>query len=225
MNTPKDMTDGFILNTKNGDVEIIKYVNRNKVFFKFVKSGFETSSKSQAIREGKVTDRLSKTVLGIATIGDGPHKNTINYKTTPVYKCWIGIIYRCYYKNCQAYPSYGGRGVFVCEEWLNFQNFAAWYSQNKPDDTEKWQIDKDIKEDGNLEYSPEKCLFVSAQSNTEKALSKTFKMTSPKGEVVEFYNMAKFCRENGLTKEGMHRVYTGGRNTHRGWTRAESLVG
>jgi len=220
MNTPKDMVKGYILNTKNGDVEIIKYVDRKKVFFRFVTSGFETSSKSQAIREGKVTDRLSMTVLGIATIGDGPHKNTINYKTNPVYKCWIGMIYRCYYKQTKSYHRYGGRGVFVCAEWLNFQNFANWYQNNKPCGSDLWQIDKDIKVDGNLEYCPEKCMLVSAQQNTEKALSKTYKMTSPLGKVVEFYNMAKFCRENGLTKEGMHRVYTGGRNTHRGWTRA-----
>jgi hypothetical protein len=221
MATPKDMTVGSILNTKNGDVEVVRYVNKDKVFFKFINSGFETSSKSQAIREGRVTDRLSKTVLGIATIGDGPYKNTINYKTTPAYKCWIGIIYRCYYEKCSSFHRYGGRGVFVCEEWLNFQTFAGWYEKNKPCDSVNWEIDKDIKVKGNLEYSPDKCIFVSPQQNTENAIAKTFKMKSPSGKVVEFYNMAKFCRENGLTKGGLHRVYTGGRNTHRGWKRAE----
>lgn len=220
MEIPKDMVQGFVHNTKNGKIQVIKYYNRNKVFFRFVDSGFETSSKSQAMREGKITDRLSKTVLGIATIGDGAYKNTINYKTTTVYKCWIGIIYRCYDKKTSSFPRYGGRGVFVCKEWLNFQNFADWYEKNKPCDNLKWQIDKDIKVEGNLEYSPNKCIFVSGQDNTEKALAKTFKMKSPEGKIVEFYNMAKFCRENGLIKSCLHRVYSGKRNTYKGWKRA-----
>lgn len=218
MTIPKDMVTGSILKTKNGDVEIIEYIDRKKVFFRFINSGFETSSKPQAIRNGKVTDRLSKTVLGIATIGDGQYKNTINYKTTPEYKCWIGMIYRCYKNdNSDSYRRYGGRGVFVCDEWLNFQNFAKWYNENYPLDGKKYQLDKDVKIDGNLEYSPDKCMFVSGQFNTEKAIAKTFKMKSHAGEVVEFFNMAKFCRENNLSKVHLNEVYRGKRKSHKGW--------
>lgn len=221
MTTPKDMVAGFVHSTKNGDIEVVEYYNRNRVRVRFVKSGYETHCKSQTLREGRLLDRGSNTVLGIATIGVGPHKNTVNYKTTPAYKCWIGMIYRCYYPKQHSYHRYGGRGVTVCQDWLNFQNFADWYEKNKPDSEGLWQIDKDIKIEGNLVYSPETCRFVSHHENTEKALAKTFKMKSPSGEIVEFYNMAKFCRENGLSKHQLHRVYTGGRLSHKGWRRAD----
>jgi len=220
MATPKDMITGFIHNTKNGDIEIVEYHNRNRVKVRFVESGYETECKSQTVREGRILDRGSNTVLGVATIGIGPYRNTINYKTTPAYKCWIGMIYRCYYKNCQSYRRYGGRGVSVCEEWLNFQNFAKWYHENKPKHDDDWEVDKDIKIDGNMVYSPNTCLFVTARKNTEKALAKTFKMKSPDGEIVEFYNMAEFCRQNGLSKSQLHRAYKGGRPSHKGWRRA-----
>lgn len=220
MSTPKDMISGYVHNTKNGDIKVLKYHDRTKVEVEFVKSGYRTVCKSQTVREGRLTDRLSPTVLGVATIGVGKYRNTINYKTTPEYKCWIGIIYRCYYEKHCNYHRYGGRGVTVCREWLNFQNFAEWYHKSKPEEEGVWEVDKDIKIDGNLIYSPDTCAFVSKCDNSEKANAKTFKMRSPKGDVVEFYNMAKFCKDNNLIKSNLHRVYSGGRKSHRGWTRA-----
>lgn len=218
---PKDMVEGFLHNTKNGLIKIVKYTDRNSVLVEFVNSGYRVSCKSQAAREGRITDRMSPTVLGVAMIGDGPYRNTINYKTTKEYKCWISMIYRCYDKSSSNYHRYGGRGVKVCDEWLNFQNFAKWYHEHIPAHGNNWQLDKDIKVDGNLIYGPDFCVFASPQENTENAISKKFKMKSPSGDVVEFYNMALFCRENGLTKSGLHRVYAGIRKSHRGWMRAD----
>lgn len=221
MTMPNDMITGFVHNTKNGKIEIVEYFNRNQVKIRFIPSGYETQCKSQTIREGRVKDRLSPTVLGVAMIGDGPYRNTIDYKTTPAYKCWIGMIYRCYHRKTRAYPRYGGRGVYVCDEWLNFQNFAKWHEENKPKSDGSWQLDKDIKIDGNTVYSPDTCIFATHIENTEKAKAKTFKMKSPEGDIVEFYNMAKFCREHGLSKSHLHRVYTGGRPSHKGWRAAD----
>jgi len=33
------------------------------------------------------------------------------------------MLQRCEDENSQAYPSYGGRGITVCEEWHTFENF------------------------------------------------------------------------------------------------------
>lgn len=44
--------------------------------------------------------------------------NTRNYYS------WTSMKQRCLNKNHQAYKYYGGRGIKVCEEWLNsFKNF------------------------------------------------------------------------------------------------------
>lgn len=31
--------------------------------------------------------------------------------------------YRCFFKDNPAWQYYGGRGITVCNEWLNFENF------------------------------------------------------------------------------------------------------
>lgn len=55
----------------------------------------------------------------------------------------------------------------VCEEWLNFQNFAKWYYENYYEmEGQKIHLDKDILHKGNKIYSPENCIFVPERINT-----------------------------------------------------------
>lgn len=45
---------------------------------------------------------------------------------TPEYISWLAIKARCYNKNEKCYENYGGRGIKVCERWLeSFENFYA----------------------------------------------------------------------------------------------------
>lgn len=39
------------------------------------------------------------------------------------YDSWHLMKQRCQNKNCNKYPSYGGRGITVCQEWDDFENF------------------------------------------------------------------------------------------------------
>lgn len=40
------------------------------------------------------------------------------------FNIWQHMIARCYNKNNPAYKDYGGRGITICERWLNkFENF------------------------------------------------------------------------------------------------------
>ena len=40
------------------------------------------------------------------------------------YNSWANMKQRCYDKNHGAYHNYGGRGIVVCDEWLeSFENF------------------------------------------------------------------------------------------------------
>lgn len=42
------------------------------------------------------------------------------------YKTWVSMIRRCTKENEKDYPRYGGRGIKVCDSWLNsFENFYA----------------------------------------------------------------------------------------------------
>lgn len=47
-------------------------------------------------------------------------------KTTSEYLTWRNIKSRCYNKNNTGFYLYGGRGIKVCDRWLNsFENFFA----------------------------------------------------------------------------------------------------
>lgn len=44
-----------------------------------------------------------------------------------LYNIWKGMIYRCYKPTKSGYERYGGKGVTVCDEWINsFENFLEW---------------------------------------------------------------------------------------------------
>lgn len=51
--------------------------------------------------------------------------------------------------------------------WHNFQVFANWYTDNYPRNlaSGEYQLDKDIRIEGNKEYGPDACKFVSRSEN------------------------------------------------------------
>ena len=42
---------------------------------------------------------------------------------TPTYNSWRAMVARCTNPNNQHYKYYGGKGLTVCDRWLDFQNF------------------------------------------------------------------------------------------------------
>lgn len=47
-------------------------------------------------------------------------------KRRPGYGRWLGIKQRCFNPRSSGYENYGGRGITVCERWLeSFENFIA----------------------------------------------------------------------------------------------------
>ena len=48
---------------------------------------------------------------------------THNMSETRIYNIWRKMIYRCCNKNTKSYRDYGGRGIKVCDEWEELENF------------------------------------------------------------------------------------------------------
>lgn len=44
---------------------------------------------------------------------------------SPEYSVWCGMLDRCYNPRNNAFSRYGGRGIDVCEKWLDFAQFFA----------------------------------------------------------------------------------------------------
>lgn len=79
-------------------------------------------------------------------------KYSHGFAGTRLYKCWQEMMRRCYGKNRSAYRYYGGRGICVCNEWHNFENFKNWALSNGY--AENLSIDR-IGVNGN--YEPSNC--------------------------------------------------------------------
>lgn len=86
------------------------------------------------------------------------------YKSTE-YNAWKMMKKRCYYKKYKCWPNYGGRGIKVCERWINsFSNFVEDMG-NKP--KSEYSLDR-INNDGN--YEPGNCRWAGSitQNNNQR---------------------------------------------------------
>lgn len=95
--------------------------------------------------------------MAIKSIGSTGHKGNAKH---PLYYTWKNMLSRCYYKKHRDYHLYGGRGIQLCERWLDFNNFIADMGE-KP--TPQHQLDR-IDSDGN--YEPSNCRWVTPTENT-----------------------------------------------------------
>lgn len=74
-------------------------------------------------------------------------------KNNKLLKRWQGMRQRCYNSNADSYDDYGGRGITICDEWLDdYTAFEDWALDNGYDD--ELSIDR-INVNGN--YEPTNC--------------------------------------------------------------------
>lgn len=113
--------------------------------------------------------------------------------TSPEYKAWSMMKWRCLNPNCNYYKNYGGRGITICERWLNFENFYADMGK-KP--TPNHTLDRI---DNNKGYEKDNCRWA---TKTEQAGNRrNVAKHEWEGRVV---STAELARIRGLHKATLH---------------------
>ena len=90
---------------------------------------------------------------GTKSCGCQRGKTTHGLTYNKFYKTWHNMIQRCNNPKIKAYKNYGGRGITVCEEWLDVRNFVDWAEKTYPN-IEGYTLDRIDNDKG---YSPENC--------------------------------------------------------------------
>lgn len=127
---------------------------------------------------------------------------------TPEYKAWISMKTRCYKPKTARFSRYGGRGIIVCDRWLNsFENFYADMGK-RPNN--KYSLDR---LDSNKNYCPKNCKWSTAKqqaNNRTNNANYTFKgVTKSISMWAEEYNINKHTLFNRI---------------QRGWTIEDTLL-
>lgn len=92
------------------------------------------------------------------------------HRHTRQYRIWANMKTRCYNRRDPHYPRWGGRGIEICDEWLNdFEAFYTWANAHGYQDN--LSIDR-IDNDGN--YEPNNCRWANdiTQNNNKRNTKK-----------------------------------------------------
>ncbi len=100
-----------------------------------------------------------------------------------IYKKWSHMLSRCNNPKDISYKNYGGRGIKVCKEWFDYENFAKWSIENGY--SENLELDR-INTNG--DYSPDNCRYITRLENSRNK-RKTLKFCY-KGEELTLKQLA-----------------------------------
>lgn len=128
--------------------------------------GKEFKTQTQYIKSGHTQSCgcLQKQITANKNILNATHKQTKHR----LYKVWNNMNQRCNNPKHEAYKNYGGRGISVCNEWLDINNFI---NDMFPSFIEGLTIDR---ENTNGNYEKSNCRWATKQvqnRNTRKLIS------------------------------------------------------
>lgn len=127
------------------------------------------------------------------------HSTLNNLSKHRLYSIIHGIKTRCYNKNHHEFYNYGGRGIKICDEWLDdFMNFYNWAMENG------YQDDLTIDRiDNNKGYSPDNCRFVDKKVQQQNRRSNRYYTVNG-----ETHCLKEWCEILSLNYQTIYRRVT-----------------
>lgn len=119
---------------------------------------------------------------------------------TKLYKSWAHMKERCLNPNCKSYKNYGARGITICEDWLEFENFNQWAINNGY--KKGLTIDRI---DNNGDYKPSNCRWVNRKKQNNNRRDNVILEFNGKKKT-----LAQWAEELNINYSTLHsRIYTG----------------
>lgn len=123
------------------------------------------------------------------------------------YKSWSGMLDRCLNPKHGSYKDYGGRGITVCDRWLDVKNFIADMGERPPGLSLE-------RLDGNRGYSKENCIW--ADRKTQARNKRSNRLLTFNGKTA---TLAEHCEDAGLKYDTVSRRLNG-----LGWSLEKALT-
>lgn len=137
------------------------------------------------------------------------HSKQEGKSNSRLYNIWRGMKKRCHNPNDRAYHHYGGRGIYVCDEWRNsFLAFEKWSLEHGF--CEGLSIDR-IDNDG--PYSPENCRW--ADATTQGNNTRLCHRVTWKGET---HTITEWARLIGIERRTLAKRILDGWDIERAFT-------
>ena len=163
-------------------IRVLEYRSSNDVLIEFVGLNYITTARMSNIKTGKVGYPFHPNKYG-AYFGIGPYTN---HNIPKVYDIWYEMFTRVYNENDLNKRNNTYKGLYICQEWFNYQAFAEWYINYSnllnPDFYNDYQIDKDILQwgiEGNHYYSPQTCCLIPSTLNMALANHNVERISEP----------------------------------------------
>lgn len=97
----------------------------------------------------------------------GEKNITHGMTNTKLYKTYRSMLDRCYNSKIKNYKDYGGRGIKVCDEWVqSFENFQKWAMNNGYSESKDRLSQSLDRIDVNGDYEPSNCRWANPKTQT-----------------------------------------------------------
>ena len=136
-------------------------------------------------------ERVMKSGLKQKSCGCKGEKNYKHGETkTKLHNVWKDIKQRILNSNNASYKNYGGRGITLCNEWLEFIPFRDWAINNGY--AEGLQINRIKNEFG---YEPSNCNFVPAKENARNRRGQKIKNIEMSNEIRDLHATGNYTQK------------------------------
>ena len=132
----------------------------------------------------------------------GNHSRTHGATNTTEYNIWKSMKDRCLNPKCKSYNNYGGRGITVCDRWLeSFENFLSDMGK-KPKGLTIERVDN------SKGYSPDNCIW--ATRKTQVRNTRKTKLTANQVKEIKkripFETLKSIAEDYGVSIQNIYAI-------------------